>query len=157
MLNLASTKGFSLDRWKTVANVIIYKKPGFYLIDQLCVIHLFEADYNFVIGLIFGRRVLYFGVEQHTLHPSQWAHPGRQCAAVVVMRELTLSMAQMLRIELGGFENDAVACYDRILMNMMGAAFECMGVPEGPLRLQEDVLVNVIHYLKTGFGITMDS
>jgi hypothetical protein len=32
-----------------------------------------------------------------------------------------------------------------------------MGVPEGPLRLQEDVLLNVIHYLKTGFGITIDS
>jgi hypothetical protein len=73
------------------------------------------------------------------------------------MRELTLSMAHMLRIELEGFENDASACYDRILMNMMGAASERMGVPEGPLWLQEDVLLNVIHYLKTGFGITINS
>jgi hypothetical protein len=157
MLNLASTKGFALDRWKTVVNVMIYKKPGVYLIDCLRVIHLFEADYNFVIGLIFGRRALYSGIAQNTLHPSQWAQPGRRCADVVVMRELTLSMAHMLKIEMGGFENDAAACYNRILMNMMGAAFERMGVPEGPLQLQEDVLLNVIHYLKTGFGITRDS
>jgi hypothetical protein len=157
LLNLASTKGFALDRWKTVINVMIYKKPGVYLIDRLRVIHLFEADYNFAIGLIFGRRALYSGVEHHTLHPSQWAQPGRQCADVVVMRELTLAMAHMLKIELGGFENDAAACYDRILMNMTGAAFERMGVPEGPLRLQEEVLLNVVHFLKTGFGITNDS
>ena len=157
LLNLASTKGFALDRWKTVINVMIYKKPGVYLIDKLRVIHLFEADYNFVIGLIFGRRALYSGVHNHTLHPSQWAQPGRQCADVVVLRELTLSMAHMLKIALGGFENDAAACYDRLLMNLMGAAFESMGVPEGPLRLQAEVLLNVIHYLKTGFGITIDS
>jgi hypothetical protein len=63
----------------------------------------------------------------------------------------------MLKIELGGFENDAAACYDWLITNMMGAAFASMGVPEGPLRLQEDVLLNAIHYLKTAFGITLDS
>jgi hypothetical protein len=157
LVNLASTKGFTLDRWKTVINVMIYKKPGVYLIDRLRVIHLFEADYNLVIGLILGQRALYSGVENHPLHPSQWAQPGRQCSDVVVLQEMTLGMAQMLIIELGGFENDAASCYDRLLMNMMGAAFESMGVPEGPLRLQADVLLNVIHYLKTGFGITVDS
>jgi hypothetical protein len=157
LLNLASTKGFALDCWKIVVNVMIYKKPGVYLIDRLRVIHLFEADYNFVIGLIFGRRALYSGIENQTLHPRQWSQPGRQCADVVVLRELTLGMAHMLKIKLGGFENDAAACYDRLITNMMGAAFTSMGVPEGPLRLQEDVLLNVIHYLKTAFGTTLDS
>jgi hypothetical protein len=89
MLNLASTKGFSLDCWKTVVKVVIYKKLGVYLIGRLRVIHLFEANYIFVIGLILGQRALYSGVEQKTIHPSQWAQPGRQCAGVVVMRELT--------------------------------------------------------------------
>jgi hypothetical protein len=141
ILNFASTKGFTLDRWKTVINVMIYKKPGIYLINCLRVIHLFETDYNLAIGLIFGRRALYSGIANETLHKSQWAQPGRQCADVVVMRELTLAMAMMLKISLGGFENDAAACYDRLLMNMMGTAFKRMGVPEGPLRLQEEVLL----------------
>jgi hypothetical protein len=137
---------------------MIHKKPGVCLSDKLRVIHLFEVDYNFVIGLIFGRRALYSGVENKTLHPSQWATPGRQCSGVVVLRELTLNMAHMLRIELGGFENDADACYDQLIMNMMGTAFKSMGVPEGPLlRLQEDVLNNIIHCLRTVFGIAVDS
>jgi hypothetical protein len=158
LLNLASTQGFALDRWKSVVNVMIYKKPGVYLIDRLRVIHLLEADYNFVIGLLFGQRALYSGVENQTLlHPSQWSQLGRQCADVVVLQELTLGMGHMLKIELGGFENEAAACYDRLLMNVMGIAFERMGVPEGPLRLQEDVLLTVIHYLKTAFSITTHS
>jgi hypothetical protein len=85
LLSFASAKGFALDRWKTVINVMIYKKPGVHLINRLCVIHLFEADYNFVSGLIFGRRALYSGIENATIYPSQWAQPGQQCADVVVM------------------------------------------------------------------------
>lgn len=135
-------------------NVMIYKKPGVYLIDRLRVIHLFEADYNFVIGLIFGRRALYSGVKHQTIHtPAK----GPSLADNVLMSSLCVS-SHMLKIELGGFENDATACYNRILMNMKGAAFERMGVPKGPLRLQEDVLLNVIHFLKTaGLGTTIDS
>jgi hypothetical protein len=86
-----------------------------------------------VIGLIFGRRALYSGIANETLHKSQWAQPGQQYADVVVIQELTLAMSTMLKISLGGFENDAAACYDCLLMNLMGAAFKQMGVPEGPL------------------------
>jgi hypothetical protein len=40
---------------------------------------------------------------------------------MVTLQELTLSMAHMLKIALlGGFENDAAGCHDRILMNMPG-------------------------------------
>jgi hypothetical protein len=46
MMDLASDKGFILDRWTKVINVMIYKKPGVYLIYKLRVIHLFEADYS---------------------------------------------------------------------------------------------------------------
>jgi hypothetical protein len=67
-------------------------------------------------------------------------------------------MAHTLKIKLPGVENDPTACYNCILMNMMGTVFQRMGFPEGPLlQLQEEVLLNVIHYLKNTFGITVDS
>jgi hypothetical protein len=133
IMDLASDKGFSLQCWTKVINVMIYKKPGVFLIDKLRVIHLFEADYNFIIGTVFGRRAMYSGIDNHTLHTSQWAQPGRQCADVVVMRELTLAVSKMTKTPLGGFENDASACYDRIVMNLVAAIFDRMGVPNGPL------------------------
>jgi hypothetical protein len=71
-------------------------------------------------------------------------------------------MSHMLEIDFRGFGNDVAACYDYLLkpylsMNMMGVAFECMGILEGPLCLQEDGLLNVIHHLKTTFSITINS
>ena len=107
-------------------NVKIYKKPGVFLIKRLRVIHLFEADYNLVIGLIFGRRTLYSGVENHTLHSSQWAQPGRQCSDVVIMQDLTLGVSKMTKTPLAGFEKDTSACYDRIVMNLVSAVFNQM-------------------------------
>jgi hypothetical protein len=157
ILDLASNKGFTLQRWTNVINVMIYKQPGVYLIDKLRVIHLFEADYNFIIGTVFGRRAMYSGVENNTIHSSQWAQPGRQCVDVVVMRELTLAVSKMTKTPLGGFENDASACYDRIVMNLAAAVFDRMGVPQGPLRLQEQTLLQVVHFLKTGFGTSTAS
>jgi hypothetical protein len=91
-MDFASDKGFILDQWTKVINFMLYKKPGVYLMNKLRIIHLFEADYNFIIGTIFGRRALYSGVDNHTLHSSQWAQPGRQCSDVVVMRELAIAV-----------------------------------------------------------------
>jgi hypothetical protein len=102
IMDLASNKGFILEQWTKVINVMLYKKPGIYLMNKLCIIHLFEADYNFIIGTIFGRRALYSGVDNNTLHPSQWAQPGRQCSDIVVMRELTIAVAKMTKTPLAG-------------------------------------------------------
>jgi hypothetical protein len=55
IMDLACNKGFILECWTKVSNVMIYKNPGVFLINKLRVIHLFKADYNFIIGIIFGR------------------------------------------------------------------------------------------------------
>jgi hypothetical protein len=63
-------------------------------------------------------------------------------------------MAKLTKTPLAGFENDASACYDRIVMNLAAVVFQRMGVEDGPLRLQEQNLLGVIHFLKTGFGMS---
>jgi hypothetical protein len=126
IMDLASDQGFTLDRWTCVINVMIYKQLGVHLVNRLRVIHLFEADCNFIIGTILGCRAIYSGVDNKTLHPSQWAQPGRQCSDVVVLRELTLAVAKLTKTSLASFENDASACYDRIVMNLVGAGFQRM-------------------------------
>ena len=157
MLALAREKGFILERWIKAINVMIYKKPCVFLIEKLGIIHLFEANYNLVIGTIFIRRALYSGVENHSLHSSQWAQPGRQCSDVVIMRELTLGVSKITKTHLAGSKNDASTCYDRIVMNLVLEVFDPMRAPTGPIRLQEETLLRVVHCLKTGFGTSAAS
>ena len=153
ILDLTSDKGFVLDRWTIVVNVMMYKKIGDFLMSKLRVIHLFEADYNLIVCLLFGRRAMYSGVDNKTLlHTSQWAQPGRQCSnVVVVMRELTLTVAKLTMAPIAGFENDASACYDWIVMNLV------LAISNQASTTSRADTSNGTHFLKTGFGTSTAS
>jgi hypothetical protein len=72
LCQLALTHGHVWDRWKGIVSVMIEKKPGLYLLEKLRTIHLFEADYNWTLGLIFGRRMVHDAEIQQHLNGSQW-------------------------------------------------------------------------------------
>jgi hypothetical protein len=63
-------------RWIQVINVMIYKKLGVLELDELWVIHLFEAYFNLLVGLLFGRRTVQNAVYHQKLHPSQYGKKG---------------------------------------------------------------------------------
>ena len=64
----ACKHGFYLNRWRYVINVMIYKKAGSIELDTLRVLHLFEADLNLMVGILFGRRAMHHNVDHQLLH-----------------------------------------------------------------------------------------
>ena len=58
MLNIPITSGFAPDRWTHSDTPLIEKDEGLPFLTWLWVIHLFEADYNLFLKLIFGRRMV---------------------------------------------------------------------------------------------------
>ena len=87
---------------------MIHKLEGSYLLDKLRVIHLFEADYNGTLGLLFNRKLLYNGTLgllfnrkllynaeiQQTLNDNQWGtRPHRQAEDVLMLKELSYNLA----------------------------------------------------------------
>jgi hypothetical protein len=59
MCQLALAHGYVWDRWKGIVSVMIENKPGLFLLEKLRTIHLYEADYNWTLGLVFGRRMVH--------------------------------------------------------------------------------------------------
>ena len=155
--NAACRFGFAYDRWKEIVNCMINKKTDSFLLNQLRVIHLFEADYNLIIGLIFGRYMIHRLCDNDLFHPSQWGRPNRECEDVLMLKELTYQVANMSRTDLATFDNDASACYDRIVTRFALLCCRAHGVPEGPCRMTAEVLDNVIHKIKTAYGISKKS
>ena len=155
--NLACRFGFAFDRWKEVVNCMINKKTDSFLLNQLRVIHLFEADYNLIIGIIFGRYMIHRICDNQTFHPSQWGRPNRECEDVLMLKELTYQVANMSRTDIATFDNDASSCYDRIVTRFALLCCRAHGVPEGPCRMTAEVLDNVIHKIKTAYGISEES
>jgi hypothetical protein len=87
---------FFLHRWIQVVNVMIYKKPGCVELDKLRVIHLFEADFNLMIGILFGRRAMYHQVNKNLINPTQFGRPDGECATITkVLHNLTAHLSQI--------------------------------------------------------------
>jgi hypothetical protein len=86
----AAHYGFYLRHWIQVVNVMICKKPGCIELDRLRVIHLFEADFNLMIGILFGRRAMYHQVNKQLLNLSQFERPGGECPTLAFQKFYTI-------------------------------------------------------------------
>ena len=58
---------------------MIYKKTGCHELEKLQVIHLFEADFNLIIGIIFGRWAMFHQIDNKTIHKGKFSLPDREC------------------------------------------------------------------------------
>ena len=56
MLSLPLKHGFAPSRWKKCINAILKKIPGQPRIEKLRIIMLYEADFNFMLKVIWGKR-----------------------------------------------------------------------------------------------------
>jgi hypothetical protein len=76
LLNIPIHYGFAPTQWCTMIMVMIEKDPGNPQIEHLRVIHLYEADYNLCLKLLWGKQMVYqgednnyFGEQQHGSQP----------------------------------------------------------------------------------------
>ncbi len=58
MLNTAIQWGYAPERWKNVVMFVLEKEPGKPKLHRLCNIHLYEADYNFALKLLWSKRLI---------------------------------------------------------------------------------------------------
>jgi hypothetical protein len=140
-----------------VINVMTYKKAGVLELDELRVIHLFEADLNLLIGLISGRRTVHNAVDSSRLHPSQFGKKGGECMYAAVTKVLHNTIVTVTKTPMGQFESDATACFDRIVMGFAMLCFFIYGCPSLLLDFWFGVLTHHSHKIKTSHGISRGS
>jgi hypothetical protein len=91
------------------------KDPGNTKIHRLRVIHLYKADYNFLLGFKW-RQLLHHGEKNKSIHPGQHeGRPGHKATTLVLMEELKNNISYARRKSLINFDNDAASCYDQII------------------------------------------
>ena len=67
-IDYALRNGYSFKRWQKVVNVMLEKEPGNPKIHHLRVIHLYEADYNLILGIKW-RELIHNCEDNNLLHP----------------------------------------------------------------------------------------
>lgn len=57
-LQIVISRGISIPRWSNAVNAMIEKDPGRPKVNRLRIIHLFEADYNLLLKIMWGSRLV---------------------------------------------------------------------------------------------------
>jgi hypothetical protein len=95
---------------------MILKEPNNHKIHRLRVLHLFEADYNLVLGVKW-RQLMQHAEQNHLLNEGQYgSRSGREASALNFLEALKNDIAHCSRKPLLNLDNDAASCYDRIIV-----------------------------------------
>lgn len=122
VINYGTKYSYILERWRTIESTMIPKDAGNTKIHRLRVIHLFEADYNLLLGVKW-RDLIWQLEHKDGLHPGQHgSRPGHQATDLTLLEELTFEISRCSRTAIGNFDNDASACYDRVIAEFASIA-----------------------------------
>ena len=155
IINICVHTGYVLPRWKPVTNVMLEKIPGQPIISKLRVIHLFEADFNAWAGIIFARRLMKQAEQLKALGNEQGgSRQGRTCVDVYAMKFFSFQLSEITRTPLAVMDNDAKACYDRIVMALAYLRSQQLGMEHQACTLLENFLSQAQYHIQTQFGIS---
>ena len=129
---------------------MLEKDKGSPKLHRLRIIQLFEADYNFLLALIFGHRLMLFAQEHCNFNDSQYGSVnGKQAQLAVLNKILTYDFFRVCRENATTSEFDAAANYDRILPAITIIACQRLGLAEKAADLVYDSLKDLCHKVRT--------
>ena len=107
LLNYALQTGYSYEPWKRIVNTMLEKDLGIPKIHRLRVIHLYEADYNLILG-VKRRQVLHHAVKSNLINKGCYgSQPGKEATNVLFVQELEFKISRMTREASLHFDNNA--------------------------------------------------
>lgn len=125
----------AIPRWSKATNILIEKDPGTPNINRLRIIHLFEADFNFFLKLQWGHRLVRHADKFNLLNNGQHGSiPGHTTMDPIMLIQFTTDLSRLLKANRARFDNDASACYDRIIVALGMLAARRLGMPENAIK-----------------------
>ena len=154
MHSLPLRHGFAPARWMTCVDAVLEKIPGNPIIEKLRIIMLFQADFNFMLKVVWGRRLVKLAEKHDALGTdNHGSRSGRQVSDAQVEKVLVYDYSRLTRTNLITIDNDAKSCYDRILKTMAMAACVSHGLPLMAAMMHNKVHHGMQHRIRTRHGL----
>ena len=108
-----------------------------------------------LLKLLWARKLTWNAHLNGTLHEAQaGSRPGKRAIDLVVYKEQKYLYSRLTRTPLLTMDNDAKACYDRIICNLAMLISQYFGMPQNACSMQAKTLENMEFHLKTALGVS---
>jgi len=155
MMQLAVTHTHTYDRWKTIWTLLLEKEAGNPKIDRLRTIHLYEADYNLLLKWFSSQGFILHSEQAQRINDSQGGGcPGRSAIDLAITKVLSYEIAETLRLQVIIVDNDAKACFDRMLEAPNNLACLQHGADPQYIKLHAQTQRELRYHLKHKYGIS---
>ena len=154
-ITLPFQHGFSPTRWRTAIQFMLEKEPGNLLITKLRVIQLLEADMNFAFCLLCGKRLVHHALAQNALSPLNFGgRPGCRVHSALLLKTLSFDYIRYTRLNAIIFNNNAKACFDRIIPSIGLMATEQLGMPSTASACMLATIQGMKFFIRTAHGVS---
>jgi hypothetical protein len=154
MMSLPFQVGFAPQRWTTVTDIMLEKEVNNPCCHRLCILALFESDLNHAKRIIIGRHLLHHMNDKGMLPAMQHGSvPGKHCLSAVLKKVFSHDYIRLTKTTGAFIENDAIGCYDRLVNNLVLMLMVKLGLPKSVAACIGDLWDNVVHLIKTIYGI----
>jgi len=155
MMSIPFLLGFSPDRWGHAFQFMLEKKPGIQILDQMRVIQIVEADMNMAAKIIIAHKLMHRAESQGNLPDQQHGfRSNRSAIGAALLKCITYDFIHLTRQQAIVFNNDAKACFDRVIPLAVAIAMERQGLGCTAVEAFVDILRSMKYKVKTQLGIS---
>ena len=156
MAGLPRATGFTPKRWRRCTDVMLLKKEGFFLLEKLRTIVLYESDFNHENKRL-GREAINLALDKNLIAEEQYSRPGRSAQDNALNKRLMFDHQRAKREAFGICACDLKSCYDRIVHNAASLALQRVGVRQSDVVSMFGTIQKMIHKVRTAFGDSTDT
>jgi len=158
IINIAVKNAYTLQRWQKVVGILLEKQEGLPYIHKFRTIHLVESDFNFVLRSIWGRSFMRHNEKMGSWNANQYGgRKGCQGQSAALNKVLTMDVIRHYAEPAALIDNDAKACYDRLIPVILSYSLIRLGLPKHLTRFMCSWLQVCKYHIKLAHGISEHS
>ena len=152
LANMPLVTGYSPKEWRQCTDAMLQKKKKDNRAAKLRLITLKDVGCNHNNVLI-GRRMMQNGEKHNTFATEQYGSRKQKSAIEHALNKvLTLDISRQKGEDMIFTANDAVSCYDRIVLLAAYLSMIKYGIPEESAQSAITTLAEMEHYIRTAYG-----
>ena len=133
---------------------MIEKIPVVPRINKLRVINIYEADYNLMLKYFWPKQATKHAVKEKMIGENQWGGvSGGSTDLLALVNEFITETHLFTFRNLVILQNDAKACFDRIVSNHSTLHRRRFEIPDQVCKIHSTTLLNIKYRVQTALGI----
>ena len=144
-----------LNRWRSTVTTLIEKDTGTPFIHRMRAIHIIEAEVQFLAKNLYVTKLLRNAEQQNLLTDEQYGgRSRRQAQSAVLNKVLYYNLSRQMLLPAAFMDDDARACYDRIVTSLNSLECRKWGAPYKLAKFTNTFIENQAYSIRTAHGIS---